>query len=151
MKRNVFKCRKMRILALAVAGLVAVGAAVSHARGSWGGPGFGDRAGGLANALDLTDEQEKQVRKIVRDADAKRDEVVDKHAQSRRAEREEMEKIRESAETSIMSLLNDQQKTKYRELTERRDERREERRERMGCDGPRGGWGKGGCGSGPCR
>lgn len=158
MNRKIFKSRKMKVMVLLVAGMVAVGAVISHARGPWGGSGFGDRTGGLSRALDLTEEQEKQVRKIVRESEAKRDEVADKYSQSRRAEREEMEKIRESTEASIMSLLNDQQKAKFKEF----NDWREEKRERRGCDtpgdcgGPRGGWGKGGfggsnCGNGPCR
>lgn len=112
--------KALKIAALLVAGLLVLGAAKSFARGGWGGPWDGDRTDRISRELGLTDDQETKVRKIVRDAEKKREELTDKYRDSRKAEYTDMEKLRADTEASVNSVLTDDQKAKFKEFNESR-------------------------------
>lgn len=139
MFRDMIKTKRAKTgITLMVAGFVAAIVA-AHA---YAGPGFGgrpdpeDRVKVMAKMLDLTPDQEYKVAQILKDEDAKRDEVRGRFTEGRRAEREEMFKLRDGTRNSINAVLNDNQRSKLEVLFQYR----------MGVaelDRPKGG--RGGC------
>jgi len=120
----------------AVAGLLGI-AALALApltAQAWGrgerGPSPGRAVERMAERLDLTAEQQGQVREILEASFAK-------GREAREAHRSEMETIRQETQDRLAGVLSPEQMA---ELAQMRDERRERRRD---CDRGPGCWGEG--------
>lgn len=110
---------KNMITAAAIAGfglVIAAGAGKAYARMY---PAFGAdllRIEEYSAELDLTPDQEKQFRELLKSERAKFEELADKHRKQRLANREEMEALRDSANDSAKKILTPEQYKKLREM-----------------------------------
>lgn len=107
---------------LAVFAVVAL-TAQARGPGKWGREASPDRAvARMTERLDLTPEQQAQVRRILSDSFEKRREI-------REGTRRKIEALREETDTRLSGMLTPEQVTKLRSLREeRRDHRRDGRR-----------------------
>lgn len=133
------KTGKTKIAALLVAGLMVVGAATSFAYGPYSSCFNEGSGGGFFQTLNLNDQQEKEVRKITRDSQTKRDDIRDKYHDSRKAERQDLDNLRASTNEAISGVLDENQRAKFKEISDRRDDNRMEERGYARMDGRRGG------------
>lgn len=106
----------------------------------------------LSKTLSLSSTQITEVKliqdKLVKDIEAKRESMTEDS--DRKAMREEMKALRTQYNKDIVALLNDEQKAKYKELTEQREEEMKQRQGQRGGQGQgqRGGQGGGQRGGG---
>jgi len=98
--------------------------------------------------LNLTEEQEAQIRPIIEEQIEKRREIVQKYQGHGRPDREslrnEMQKLRETTENQLAGILTEDQMEEYRGIQEeQRQKMHEERQQNMrrGGRGARGGMG----------
>jgi periplasmic protein CpxP/Spy len=133
-----------KTLTLALSGLLVLGAgSVLYAQdnsappaqpgtaqqGQWGGRGHGrmdpdEQLRHMTKQLDLTADQQNQIKPILVDRQQKAEAVWQNQSLSREDRRSQMQSIREDSEAKIQAVLNDQQKQKYQAMQERMQERR---------------------------
>lgn len=100
-------------------------------QGQWGG-GHGGRHGmdpdeqlkHMTKQLDLTSDQQNQIRPILQDRQQKMQALWQNQSLSREDRHSQMMAIRQDSDTRIQAVLNDQQKQKYQAMQERMQERR---------------------------
>ncbi|GAB4249645.1 periplasmic heavy metal sensor [Deferrisoma sp.] len=87
--------------------------------GRRGGPPDPDRQlTHLTRYLDLTEDQQAEVRKILEGAHQKRQEIWDKEEGCRAEVRDEMEALREDTHERIATVLTDEQREAWKDLLE---------------------------------
>jgi Spy/CpxP family protein refolding chaperone len=84
----------------------------------------------LTERLDLTEEQQVQVRQILEESFDQRREIWDEGRASRDAVREQMETLKQETDDRLAEVLNEQQIEESQKLDQERVERREGRRGR---------------------
>jgi periplasmic protein CpxP/Spy len=128
------------LMTIALSGLLAFGAtAALHAQensgqpqqqGQWGG---GHGRGGMnpdeqlkhmTKELDLSSDQQSQIRPVLQDRQQKMEAIRQDQSLSREDRRSKMMAIRQDSEGKITALLTDQQKQKYQAMQEQMQERR---------------------------
>src|ERR1700735_5555536 len=129
-----------QLMTIALSGLLAFGATTAlyaqdnsgqqHQQGQWGG---GHGRGGMnpdeqlkhmTKQLDLSADQENQIRPILQDRQQKMQALFQDQSLSREDRRTKMMAIRQDSEGKITAVLNDQQKQKYQAMQERMQDRR---------------------------
>lgn len=106
--------------------VMAVGAGKASARMY---PGFGGGFSGIGqytDDLDLTPDQEKQFKELIKSERAKFEELAEKHRKQRTMNRDEMEALRDSTDDAARKILTPEQQKKLKELqkNDRNDFRR---------------------------
>lgn len=115
------------IVGLALLGLVPL-TAQAWGRGGRGEPSPERAAARLTERLDLTAEQQEQVKGVLEESFARRAEV-------RAAHREEMDALRDQTHEKLAAILTAEQVEKLDQLRELRQERMERRRDCVGRPG----------------
>ena len=89
-----------------------------------------EQAQQLKEALDLSDEQTKDVEKIFSESRDEMEKLRDEFSGDRSKMRENLMENRKKVDTRVTEILTDEQKEKYAAFLEERRERMQERRER---------------------
>lgn len=134
------------IALLALAGLIASGSSMAQSPlrdrdRDWhkGPPSVEEKLARISAALDLSDEQSAQMLGVLQEQERKRAAL---HEQTMALLGPEICAQRTEAEEAVLSILDEEQTTRYFELKQQRQERagqRDRRRDRKGgldCDGP---------------
>ena len=130
-----------RLLAMAFSAVLALGFALygSRANAQSEQP-QGERRGGrpqmspqdqlerLSKALDLTDDQKKQLTPILEDAQKQRQSLFSDQSMSREDRMAKMRSLREEGDKKIRAVLNDDQKKKFDDLQKEMRDRMQNRR-----------------------
>ncbi|HUN83719.1 MAG TPA: hypothetical protein VMU48_05035 [Terracidiphilus sp.] len=128
---------KTRILTLALGGLLTLGLAASAVAQDnapppqdQGQPGRGPmrmdpsrQLGRMTRELDLTADQQSQIKPILEDRQQKMEAIFQDQSLSREDRRAKMQSLRQDSKSKIEAVLNDQQKQKYEAMQERRGRR----------------------------
>jgi periplasmic protein CpxP/Spy len=126
------------VIAIALGGLLAIGASSAiYAQDNTGqapqqtqeGPGHrgmdpARQLEHLTKALSLSSDQQTQIRPILQDRDQKMQALWQNQSISREDRHTQAEAIRQSSDTQIQAVLNDQQKQKYQEMQQQMQEHR---------------------------
>ncbi len=105
-------------------------------------PDVGDRLLKFSKDLNLTPDQETQLKQLIKNGKEQRDAIREKYKASREEERKELKAIWDTGKASFEKILTPEQQAKLNEIIkdrrEKMKERAEERREKMrgGHDAP---------------
>lgn len=86
----------------------------------------------LAKRLNLSSDQESQVKSILTDRAQKMQSIFSDNSLSQQDRREKMRAVREDSDQKIRALLNDSQKQTYDQMQQEMRERQQNRREQGG-------------------
>lgn len=130
---------RSKLAALALSGLLALGATSAlyaqtndgQQQGHWGGGHHrmdpDQQLRHLTRALELTPDQQSQIKPILEDRQQKAQALFQNQSLSREDRRSQMQSIRSDSNAKIEAVLNDQQKQKFEAMQQRMQERMQQR------------------------